>query len=72
MDGTKRINIKPGLRVKIIQKQDQLTGKLTEGIVRDILPNSPTHRHGIPQGDNVKVRLVSGLVGRVKQILADA
>ena len=52
MDGTKRINIKPGLRVKIIQKQDQLTGKL--------------------KGDNVKVRLVSGLVGRVKQILADA
>ena len=65
MDGTKRANIKPGLRVQIVQKQDQLSGKLTEGIVRDILTNSPTHPHGI------KVRLTSGLVGRVKVILGE-
>jgi uncharacterized repeat protein (TIGR03833 family) len=63
MDGTKRANIKPGLRVQIVQKQDQVSGKLTDGIVRDILTNSPTHPHGI------KVRLVSGAVGRVKEIL---
>ena len=64
MDGTKRANIRPGLAVKIVLKQDQLTGKLTQGIVRDILTNSPTHPHGI------KVRLTSGAVGRVKEILA--
>lgn len=63
MDGTKRANIRPGLRVQIVQKQDQLSGKLTEGVVKDILTNSPTHPHGI------KVRLANGLVGRVKQIL---
>jgi uncharacterized repeat protein (TIGR03833 family) len=63
MDGTKRSNIKPGLKVAIVLKQDQLTGKLTEGIVKDILTSSPTHPHGI------KVRLTSGAVGRVKQIL---
>ena len=63
MDGTVRANIKPGIRVLIVQKQDQRTGKTTEGIVRDILTSSPTHPHGI------KVRLESGLVGRVKQIL---
>jgi len=66
MDGTKRINIKPGLTVLIVQKQDQPTGKLTRGIVREILTNSPTHPHGI------KVRLTSGVVGRVKQILPAA
>lgn len=63
MDGTKRANIRPGLRVQIVQKQDQLSGKLTEDVVKDILTNSPTH----PQG--IKVRLVSGQIGRVKQIL---
>ena len=63
MDGQKRVNIKPGLRVKIILKQDQITGKLTEGIVKDILTNSSTHPHGI------KVRLTSGAVGRVKEIV---
>ncbi len=63
MDGTRRVNIKPGLTVLIVQKQDQPTGKLTRGIVREILTNSPTHPHGI------KVRLTSGQVGRVKQIL---
>jgi len=64
MNGTVRANIRPGLRVRIVLKQDQTTGKLTEGIVRDILTNSPTHPHGI------KVRLASGEVGRVKEILA--
>jgi len=63
MDGQKRANIKPGLRVKIVLKQDQTTGKLTEGIVKDILTNSSTHPHGI------KVRLTSGAVGRVKEIV---
>ncbi|MFA8433458.1 MAG: YwbE family protein [Marinifilaceae bacterium] len=63
MEGTKRSNIKPGLQVKIVLKQDQRTGKLTEGVVKDILTNSSNHPHGI------KVRLQSGLVGRVKEIL---
>ena len=63
MEGTKRANLRPGLTVLIVQKQDQLTGKLTKGIVREILTSSPTHPHGI------KVRLTSGQVGRVKQIL---
>jgi uncharacterized repeat protein (TIGR03833 family) len=62
MDGTKRIDIKQGLRVSIVLKQDQRTGKLTEGIVKDILTKSPSHPHGI------KVRLQSGEVGRVKKI----
>lgn len=60
---TKRANIKAGLKVNIVLKQDQRTGKLTEGIVKDILTNSPTHPHGI------KVRLQNNLVGRVKEIL---
>jgi uncharacterized repeat protein (TIGR03833 family) len=63
MNGNTRSQIKPGLRVRIVLKQDQATGKLTEGIVRDILTNSPSHPHGI------KVRLVSGQVGRVKEIM---
>lgn len=63
MDGTNRINIKSGARVKVVQKQDQRTSALTEGVVRDILTKSPTHPHGI------KVRLESGIVGRVKEIL---
>ncbi len=54
--------LKPGLRVRIVLKQDQPTGKLTEGILKDILTSSPTHPHGI------KVRLVDGQVGRVKEI----
>ena len=62
MDRTKRIDIKQGLRVSIVLKQDQRTGKLTEGIVKDVLTNSPNHPHGI------KVRLQSGEVGRVKKI----
>lgn len=63
MDGTRRSDIQPGLRVAIVLKQDQTSGKLTEGIVKDILTNSSNHPHGI------KVRLVTGQVGRVKQIL---
>ncbi len=63
MDGTKRSDIKPGLKVAIVLKQDQRTGRLTEGIVKDILTNSPSHPYGI------KVRLVTGEVGRVKKIL---
>jgi len=59
----KRFNIKQGLKVNIVLKQDQRTGKLTQGVVKDILTNSPTHPHGI------KVRLTSGLVGRVQEIL---
>jgi uncharacterized repeat protein (TIGR03833 family) len=63
MDGQKRVNIKPGMRVSIVLKQDQSTGKITEGIVKDILTNSTTHPHGI------KVRLTSGAIGRVKEVL---
>ena len=59
---TKRASIRPGLRVSIVLKADQLSGKLTEGVVKDILTNSPVHSHGI------KVRLESGQVGRVKEI----
>jgi uncharacterized repeat protein (TIGR03833 family) len=62
MSGTRRVNIKPGLRVSIVLKADQQSGKLTEGIVKDILTNSSIHPHGI------KVRLVDGKVGRVKEI----
>ena len=60
--GTKREDIQVGLKVSIVLKQDQRTGKLTEGTVRDILTKSSTHPHGI------KVRLESGLVGRVKSV----
>lgn len=63
MDGTKRANIKPGSRVRIVQKQDQRSGKLTEGVVASILTNSPTHPHGI------KVMLDNQIVGRVKEIV---
>jgi uncharacterized repeat protein (TIGR03833 family) len=59
---TERVNIKPGLRVSIVMKADQKSGKLTDGVVQDILTNSPSHPHGI------KVRLVTGEVGRVKDI----
>ena len=62
--GNTRINLKRGSRVRIVLKQDQSTGKLTEGIVRDILTSSPTHPHGI------KVRLMDGQVGRVKEIIS--
>ena len=64
MDGTKRTDIKPGQQVAIVLKKDQRTDRLTRGIVKDILTKSPTHPHGI------KVRLESGEVGRVKEILS--
>ena len=63
-DPTKRSNIKPGMHVKIVLKQDQRSGKLTEGVVQRLLTKSATHPHGI------KVRLESGEVGRVKEILS--
>lgn len=61
-DGRKRSEIKPGLTVWIVLKKDQRTGKLTKGVVRDILTKSSTHPHGI------KVRLEDGQVGRVQKI----
>ena len=63
--GTKRANILAGLKVSIVLKHDQRTGKLTKGIVQDILTKSAAHPHGI------KVRLENGLVGRVKTIHED-
>ena len=66
MSGAKRIDIKPGTHVRIVLKADQSSGKLTEGVVKDILTKSSTHPHGI------KVRLQSGQVGRVKEIIDDA
>lgn len=65
MDARKRADIKPGARVQVVQKQDQRSGKLTEGTVQDILTHSATHPHGI------KVRLASGVVGRVKEIVPE-
>jgi len=62
MDGSKRKDIKPGLEVDIVLKKDQRTGKLTRGIVKDLLTKSANHTHGI------KVRLADGQVGRVKKI----
>ena len=62
MDGRQRKNIRSGMSVAIVLKQDQETGRLTDGIVRDILTKSASHPHGI------KVRLMSGEVGRVKEI----
>jgi uncharacterized repeat protein (TIGR03833 family) len=58
-----RSDIKAGLHVKVVRKQDQLSGRMTEGIIKDILTKSTTHPHGI------KVRLQSGIVGRIKEIL---
>lgn len=63
MIGTTRSNIKIGAKVLVVQKQDQPTGKLTEGVVKRILTNSENHHHGI------KVMLESGIVGRVKEII---
>jgi uncharacterized repeat protein (TIGR03833 family) len=61
----KPTSIKPGTSVLIVLKEDQRSGKLTAGIVKDILTRSPTHPHGI------KVRLADGNVGRVKEILGE-
>lgn len=63
MDGTRRTDIKPGVRVAMVLKKDQRTGTLTEGVVKDILTKAAMHPHGI------KVRLQSGEIGRVKTIL---
>lgn len=62
-DGRNRSDIKNGIKVAIVLKKDQRSGALTEGVVQDILTNSPYHPHGI------KVRLTDGQVGRVKEIL---
>jgi uncharacterized repeat protein (TIGR03833 family) len=63
MDGRSRADIKPGAHVKIVRKQDQRSGKMTEGLVADILTKSPSHPHGI------KVRLTNGMIGRVKEVV---
>ena len=63
MNGINRSEIKPGTRVQVVQKKDQRSGKLTDGVVKDILTKSARHPHGI------KVRLTIGIVGRVKKIL---
>mgnify|MGYP005849426941 CR=1 FL=1 len=65
MNGQNRLTIKSGMTVLIVLKQDQRTGKLTKGIVRDILTKSANHPHGI------KVRLENGLIGRVKEIVEE-
>ena len=66
MNGQTRSAIKPGMTVLIVLKQDQATGKLTKGIVKDILTKSPNHPHGI------KVRLTDGRIGRVKEIAGES
>jgi uncharacterized repeat protein (TIGR03833 family) len=66
MSGRERKDIRPGLKVDIVLKQDQRTGRLTRGIVKDVLTKSPQHPHGI------KVRLNTGLVGRVKEIVEES
>jgi len=63
MNGQVRANIWPGLKVRVVEKQNQRIGKLTEGVVQKLLTSSPTHPHGI------KVMLVNGVAGRVKEIL---
>lgn len=65
MDGTIRANIKRGDLVYVILKKDQLSGALTEGIVKDILTSAPKHHRGI------KVRLEDGQIGRVKEIIEE-
>jgi uncharacterized repeat protein (TIGR03833 family) len=64
MDGSERKDVTPGLTVDIVLKQDQRTGRLTRGVVKDVLTKSPHHLHGI------KVRLETGEVGRVKEIIS--
>jgi len=63
MDGRTRSAIQPGMKVRVVEKQNQRTGQLTEGIVKQILTKSPIHPHGI------KVMLDNGVVGRVKEII---
>jgi uncharacterized repeat protein (TIGR03833 family) len=64
MNGQTRANIRPGMKVRVVEKQNQRSGVTTEGVVQRILTKSPTHPHGI------KVMLESGVVGRVKEILS--
>jgi uncharacterized repeat protein (TIGR03833 family) len=64
MNGQTRANIRPGMRVRVVEKQNQRSGVTTEGVVQRILTKSPTHPHGI------KVMLENGIVGRVKEIIA--
>ena len=64
MDGQTRAHVRLGLRVRIVEKQNQRTGKLTEGVVSKVLTKSAAHPHGI------KVMLDNGVVGRVKEILS--
>ena len=66
MIGTRRADIKAGMKVAVILKKDQKTGRLTHGVVKDILTKSASHPHGI------KVRLENGAIGRVKEILTDS
>jgi uncharacterized repeat protein (TIGR03833 family) len=66
MNGTERKDIKPGLQVEIVLKQDQRSGKVTRGVVKDVLTKSSHHPHGI------KVRLETGEIGRVKEIVEDS
>lgn len=63
MNGTERKNIQAGSRVKVVQKQHQRTGQLTEGVVKDILTKSAVHNRGI------KVRLDNGIIGRVQEVI---
>lgn len=63
MNGTERKNIRAGVKVKIVQKQHQRTGQLTEGVVKDILTSSAVHHRGI------KVRLDNGIIGRVQEVV---
>ena len=65
MSAVRRTDLRPGMRVHIVLKKDQNTGTLTEGVIKDVLTKSASHPHGI------KVRLESGAVGRVKEILSD-
>jgi uncharacterized repeat protein (TIGR03833 family) len=66
MDGKERKDIRPGIKVNIVLKQDQRTGRLTRGVVKEVLTNSSFHPHGI------KVRLETGEVGRVKEIVEES
>ena len=65
MNGNSRASLRAGMTVLVVQKQDQRTGRLTKGIIKDILTKSPNHPHGI------KVRLENGQVGRVKEIVEE-
>jgi uncharacterized repeat protein (TIGR03833 family) len=65
VDGSERKDVRPGLRVDIVLKQDQRTGRLTRGVVKDVLTKSSYHPHGI------KVRLETGEVGRVKEVVEE-